>query len=268
MSDASMRWLISKLLDKGCGRMAVIVGGGPSAPSDLKKIPGIAQALIISANDHAFKLGLKPEYIWCKDHRRITRGYMLAGRRPEYMEPDMRKYGVPIAGPSYWCDYRAAEWAMPQFNSGQQALAFAVLLGCAPIVPIGMDCFQEGKPTYFHGTDSGNVSLGRREGYWNSRIQKLRWQLPEAPIRGISGLVAHHFGRYDPATPLVPGPLPTPLKRYVKMPTVWVEMRREVQDSKDKFAIIPKDYILPSHKAEADRLIKLGAATRVELFDA
>lgn len=261
-----MRWLISKLRDTGCGRMAVIVGGGPSAPSDLKKIPGIAQALIISANHHAFKLNLKPDYIWCKDHLRITRGYMEKGRKREYMEAALRPYGVPIAGPNYWCDYRAVDWALPQFNSGQQALAFAVLLGCAPIVPIGMDCFQEG--TYFHDLAAENVSAGRKQGYWNSRIQKLRWSLPGAPIRGISGLVAHHFGRYEPDRPLVPGDLPPALTRYVKMPTVWIEMRRELQDSRDKFAIIPKGYIMPSSPAEAAKLCKIGAAVRVQLFDA
>ncbi len=268
MSDAPvMRWLISKLLDKGRGKLGVVIGGGPSAPSDLKKIPGIEQAVVISANQHAFKLGVRPDYIWCKDHRRIFPGWQAKHREKEYMEPELRKYGVPIIGPSYWCDYRAIDWQLTQFNSGQQALAALVLMGCAPIVAVGMDCFVGGT-TYFHDAKAPNISLGRPPGYWNSRIQKLKSYLPKAPIRGVSGLVMTHFGQYKPDRPLVPGPLPPPLLRYVNMVTCWIEMRREMQDARDKFAIIPKGYILASHKAEADRLVKLGVADRVQLFHA
>ncbi len=263
MSDGGLKWLVSRLIDRHHGKLAVIVGGGPSAPSDLKKIPGVAQAVIISANVHAFKLRLKPEYIWCKDHLRIQPGYLDKGRVREYMESELRPYGVPIVGPNFWCDYRAIDWPLTQFNSGQQALAFACMLGCSPIVPIGMDCFQGG--TYWHDKEAPNVSLGRKSGYWNSRIQKLRAALPGAPIRGISGLVMEHFGRYYPDRPLAPGPLPVILARYAKMPTYWIAARREFQDSRDKFAIIPAGYVMPSNKAEADRLCKIEIAERVQL---
>jgi hypothetical protein len=267
MSDERMPWLISKLVDSGCGRMAIIVGGGPSAPSDLKKIPHGGKALIISANGHAFKLGLKPEYIWCKDHLRIFPGYMERGRRREYMERELRRFGVPIVGPNYWCDYRAPDWPIAQFNSGQQALAFATLLGCAPIIPVGMDCFMG--PTYFHDAEAPNVSKGRRPGYWDSRIRKLRAALGDrSAIRGVSGLVRDIFGPYRPDKHPPPGPLSPLLQRYVKMETVWVRARREFQDSKDKFAIIPANYVMPCNRAEADRLCKVGLAERVHLFDA
>lgn len=242
--------------------MAIIVGGGPSAPSDLKRIPGREKALIISANHHAFKLRMTPDYIWCKDHLRIAPGYLERGRKREYMERELRPYGVPLAGPNFWCDYRAIDWPITQFNSGQQALAFATLLGCAPIIPIGMDCFIG--DTYFHDKDAANISRGRKSGYWDSRIRKLSAALPGAPIRGVSGFVAKIFGEYRVERPPAPAPLSPLLQRYVNMPTVWVKIKHDFQDSREKFAIIPKGYILASHKAEADRLIKVGIAERVE----
>lgn len=246
--------------------MAVIVGGGPSAPSDLKKIPGAQQALIISANHHAFKLNLKPEYIWCKDHLRIFPGYMDKSRPREYMEKELRPYGVSIVGPNFWCDYRAIDWQLTQFNSGQQALAFATLLGCNPIIPVGMDCFQGA--TYFHDATAPNISRGRKAGYWNSRIQKLKRALPGAPIRGVSGLVELHFGRYKPGQALALGTVAPLLQPYINMPTVQIKMLKEIQDSRDKFAIIPKGYVMASNKAEADRLCKLGVARRLDIPEA
>lgn len=266
MIDERMPWLLSKLVDAGVGRMAVIIGGGPSVKSDLKQIPGIAQALIISANEHAFHTKLRADYIWCKDHRRIFPGWQAKHAPKEFMEPRLRKYGVPIVGPNYWCDYRAIEWPLPQFNSGQQAIAFAALLGCAPIVAVGMDCFEGA--TYFHDPDAPNISKGRPRGYWVSRLERLRQALPSAPIRGCSGILRATFGAYNPAKHPVPGPVPAILHRYVKMPTLWVRTRREFQDAKDKFAIIPKGYVIPTNAAEGGRLIKTGLAERVELFHA
>lgn len=266
VSNIPLKWLVSKLIDSGCGRMALVVCGGPSIFSDLKRIPNREKAIIISANHHAFKTKLQPDYIWCKDHLRITPGYLAQGRKRQRMEPELRRYGVPIVGPNFWCDYRAIEWPLQQFNSGQQALAFAVLLGCAPIIPIGMDCFNGA--TYFHDADAPNISNGRRPGFWNSRIQKLKANLPGAPIRGVSGLVETHFGRYKPDQPLVPGDIPHPLAKYVKMDTVWLRMRKEIQDARDRFAIIPKGYIMASNKDEAGRFVKQGVAERVQLFDA
>lgn len=259
-------WLISQLLGAGEGRMGIVVCGGPSAPSDLKRIPNYEKAVIVSANGHAFKLGMRVDYIWCKDHVRIFPGYMLRGQRREYMERELRRYKTPIAGPNFWCDYRAIDWPITQFNSGQQALAFLTLLGCAPIVPVGMDCFIG--DTYFHDKDVANISRGRKPGYWDSRIRKLRAALPDAPIRGVSGLVAKIFGEYQRERPLAAAPMAPLLQRYVNMPTVWVKTKHEFQDSREKFAVIPKGYTLASHKAEADRLVRVGAAERVQLLHA
>lgn len=247
--------------------MAIIVGGGPSAPSDLKKIPHGGKAVIISANNHAFKLKLKPDYIWCKDHLRIYPGYLERGRKREYMERELRPYGVPIVGPNFWCDYRAIEWPLTQFNSGQQALAFAVLLGCAPIIPIGMDCFAG--DTYFHDKTAPNISKGRKPGYWVSRLQKLKAAIGQPnPLRGISGLALKTFGEYRSDRHPAPGPIPHLLSRYAGMETVWIKARREFQDSREKFAVIPKGYILPSNNEEAKRLCKVELVERVQLFDA
>jgi hypothetical protein len=256
-----MKYLISRLLMAYEGRPAVIIGGGPSATIELPVLQTLADPVIISANGHAFKLGVPAHYIWCKDHTRCIPPKLRRNRPQEYMETELRVHGVPIIGPNYWADYRAVNWPISNANSGMQALAAAALMGCRPIIGVGFDCFQG--DTYFHDPKNDNVSSGRPMSYWSGRYRHLHRCLQGATIRGISGVLAQTFGRYRPLEEYTGDiNLPTLLQRYVDQPTNLVRIRREVQDSYAKSATIPADYIMACTKEEADRFCKLALGER------
>src|SRR5574343_701570 len=63
-----MSALVSDLYRRHQDRLAIVVGGGPSAPEQLEKIGGLSSPIVISANGHANKLGLVTDYVVCKDH--------------------------------------------------------------------------------------------------------------------------------------------------------------------------------------------------------
>jgi hypothetical protein len=246
-----------------------VIGGGPSAPAELASIKVKMQPVVISANEHAFKAGVTADYIFCKDHICVTPGYRRRGFQRQYMEPKLREYGVPIITAQYWGDYRAPGWPINNANSGMMALAVATLMGCRPIIGVGFDCFQG--PTYFHDPDNDNVSNRRPMSYWNGRFKNLKESLDRTPaIRGFQpSVVAHHFGRFRHDEEFTGEPtVPAILRRYVKMPTMWFRARRDIQDTRDKTATIPTDYIFPSDVNEGGRLHKLGLVERVTMFDA
>ena len=121
------------------GRPAVVIGGGPSAPEQLKSCP--ADALYISANQHGCFLR-RCDYVYCADavEERIN----------------LRESGVPIISPRPSADYQISEQRFS--GSGAMAAYCAWLMGCAPILLVGMDCYQGG--TYFH--DASAESVGKR----------------------------------------------------------------------------------------------------------
>lgn len=262
-----VRWLLSRLVMAHKGKRAIIIGGGPSAPEQLARIPNWQESVIISANAHALKLEIQPHYVWCKDHIRCKPRKEALRTPREYMEPDVRRLGAPVMGPNYWADYRAIDWPLNNANSGMQALGAAALMGCRPIVPVGMDCFQGS--TYFHSPHEDNVSLRRPSSYWNRRLGLIRTALRGAVLRGMGGIPALVFGQYRPEeTYSGEVVLPEVLRRYNNRQTVVIRTRREFQDPRDKSAVIPAGYVMASDGPEAERLGRLGLAERFPLFAA
>jgi hypothetical protein len=116
------------------GRLPVIViGGAPSALEDYGRakimFPG---AFLISANQHAWELGVKAHMGVCVDqtHTRI--------KRP--MEEVMRRFGVPIVSPLPWADYHLTDWRAKlgmSVGSGLNAMLVGILLGARAVVLCG-----------------------------------------------------------------------------------------------------------------------------------
>ena len=206
--------LVSDLLWAHPGRPCIIVGGGPSTPDQLAQIKGDKPWMFIAANGHAFRLNLRPDYVFCKDD------ISTETKRP--MEPTVRRPGIPVIGRHFWTDYRVAEWPITG-NSGQHAIAIAALMGCAPIVPIGFDGYQNG--TYWYDRTTTNVSLGRHVGHWESRFKTLAAKLKGAVVRTVGGPATKAWARYSP-TEIVPIPtLPVLLEKYQSMPAYRVHTR-------------------------------------------
>jgi len=236
----------------------LVIGGGPSALTDLPQIPGWQSMVQISANGHAFKLpGAKPRYIFTKDNAECPPRPRKPNAEPfKLMEPQMRAFGVPIISLQYWADYRCAHWPF-QGNSGQHALAVATLMGGAPVISVGIDCFMG--QTYFHG-DAANISKGKSRSYWQVRFRRYAERFRCAPrIRALSGPVAETFGRYDPAETFQGVFIPPVFSLYAKMPTQRVRVLRAFRDS-GKATEIPAGAIVACSPTEATLWVNRGLA--------
>lgn len=250
-----MRQLASALYCRHKHRPAIVVGGGPSAPQQLEYLRKQgADYLVLSANGHAVKLGLQPDYIVCKDHKHTETKAL--------MEPMLREIGAPLLARHYWADYRLARWPI-QGNSGMMALGAAALMGCAPIFPIGFDCYQGA--TYFHAPTERNVSLGLRDSQWRSRYQRLGAKLVTADIRllGQSPLVAA-FRRHDPQEAPRAWCMPPVLEVYRGMATCYVKAKREFPMLQDPTCPVPRGEVFP---VDAEELARLQRADLVDLVD-
>lgn len=134
-----MSALISELVGAYATQPILVIGGGPSAIEDLKRID-FEPACVLSANQHGFLQDrFKPDFAVCIDHKR--------GHTDEMMQSILRPFTKPIIGLCHWCDYRLADWPLSG-NSGLTAIAVAVLMGGYPVVAVGMDGFRGEK--YFH----------------------------------------------------------------------------------------------------------------------
>ncbi len=128
--------LAGALYRKFEGRPAIVVGGGPSAPAQYAEvISALHNPVVISANGHAAKLGLKPDFVVCKDHRHTE--------TKELMEPALRALGAPLVSRHYWADYRLTGWPIQGNSDGlrpsmwdSRYQRFARRLEGAPIRPL------------------------------------------------------------------------------------------------------------------------------------
>lgn len=243
-----MAELVSALYAKHLGQPALVVGGGPSAPGQLKSLATTWGFVIISANGHGFKLGVPVDYVFCKDHQHTETKALMEG--------SLRPHGRPIVSPHYWADYRTAEWPL-QGNSGAQAIGLAAMMGCAPIIAIGFDCYQKG--VYFHAPDGKNVSQGYLPGYWTSRMKRLRERLAGAVVRAPSGFVAETFGRYDPRERVAQPVIPACFDRLRDLRTHYVTTRSSFLIARAQTKV-PAGFRLPVTEGEATRFVKMGLA--------
>lgn len=244
---------VSTLYRAAQDRPALVIGGGPSAPEQLAALGAFPKhAVLISANAHSFRLGLRPHYIVCKDHRHTETQAL--------MEPLMREYGVPIASRQHWADFRLGAWPI-QGNSGMMAIGLAALLGCRPIVPIGFDCYQTG--TYFHAPDERNVSRGLAESHWRSRYQRLQSRLTGAMIRPPLDSLFRLFPAYQPDESLGPFHMPTSLQPYER--AKWQHVRaRSAFIAKHSRVEVPAGYVFPADEAEIALYERGGLIEKVD----
>lgn len=245
--------LVSELYAKHIGRPILVVGGGPSAPAQAEKIvKRFSDMIVISANGHAWKLGLRPDYTFCKDH--------IHTELKVPMEGMLRGLDSPIVTMHYWADYRAAKWPI-QGNSGQHAIALAALMGGKPIIPIGIDCFQG--DTYFHTPKSSNISLGRPEGYWKSRMERLAGRLEGAVVRTVGPMLGP-FPRFRPDEELPRPKVPHVFAAYEDCPTHYIRAVHRFVMPQDPRSEVPVGRILPVTAGERDLFVRQGVAVGVE----
>ena len=121
------------------GRPAAILGGGPSLPDDLARLP--EDCYLIAVNDHALH-HCKPDVMVFMD---IPNAQIL----PDLAQAVETFHGVKLSiTPLSDIDLRGAHYWDGGFTS-TLATWFALYLGCDPVILCGMDCYQ-GEVKYCH----------------------------------------------------------------------------------------------------------------------
>jgi hypothetical protein len=185
MGHVMMR--LSELRDHFAGRPAAVLGGGPSLPADMARLP--AGCLLIAVNYHALFLG--------------PVDFMVYNDTPD-TDPELEKAvtagQVTRVSPEPTSDVLFDVDIWTGFYSSNTAAWFALWLGCAPVILCGMDCYQ-GEQKYFHPTDR-DVLPFHYPLYDHMRpwIEDGRRRLPHVErLRVMSGPLSQVFPLYEGA---------------------------------------------------------------------
>ncbi len=171
-----------------------MVGGAPGAPEELKSLVergfDITACRIISANEHAIHLGLKPHYACVNDDVHHT--------LQVHQEPRMRELmpGTKLLSRHWWADYRSPQ--LMACNSGLKALLYAAILGANPIIVIGIQNYSDG--LYFH-PDHGkksNPNQSRGASHFAKQTTAVKKALGNVPVRTVSGPLTQVWPEWRP----------------------------------------------------------------------
>jgi len=175
---------LSALQDRFCGNTAAVLGGGPSLPEDLKRVP--AGAILIAVNYHAF--------YYCQPD------FMVYNDAPEtnpLQEKAVREHKAVHVSPERSSDvvFDVANVWTGHFSSNT-ATWFALWLGCDPVILCGMDCYQgpvkHCPPSTYHSPvfDYGLEHYTRP---WTEEGVKV---LDVERVKVMSGPLVNVFGAY------------------------------------------------------------------------
>lgn len=178
--------LLSTLKDIYTSRPAAVLGGGPSLPGDLARLPD--GCVLIAVNYHAFHL-CNPDYMVYNDHPKSDPLLLEAVRhhRAVLVSPD----------PTSDIEFDVPVWT--GFYSSNTAAWFGLWLGCNPVILCGMDCYQ-GEKIYFHPYEHDapnfHYPLDHHLRPW---VEEGRNLLPHMErLRAMSGPLVTVFGAYQP----------------------------------------------------------------------
>ncbi len=133
-----MNELMSDYKDRYVGRTAAVLGGGPSLPGDVARLP--KGCLLIAVNYHAFQLaGCEPDFMVYNDYPESDPILAKAVRESKAIRVSPH--------PSTDVQFDVDVWT--GFYSSNTAAWFALWIGCNPVILCGMDCYQ-GERVYFH----------------------------------------------------------------------------------------------------------------------
>jgi uncharacterized Rossmann fold enzyme len=179
---------ILDLHDHFHGRPAAILGGGPSLPGDLKRLP--KEAVLIAVNDHALHF-CEPEFMVFMD---IPNAQIL----PELTQAVNHFHGTKVSiTPLSDVDLSGSEFWNGGFTSSL-ATWFALYLGCNPVILCGMDCYQGNvkychpRPNFYHPVM--DYPLEMHFIAWRKAFEKCPH--PER-IFAMSGPLIEIFGSYS-----------------------------------------------------------------------
>lgn len=167
--------------------IAAILGGGPSLPGDLERLP--PETVLISVNHHALKL-CRPDYlVYMDDPQKV----------PALAEALVRFEGKKINPKPWLSDVELPKGKMWDAGfSSTFATWFALWMGFEQVVLCGMDLYQ-GDKKYFYD----------RAGFYHpcfddplaNHVRAWRLVLKHCPnperVRAMSGPLVEVFGVFD-----------------------------------------------------------------------
>ena len=177
--------LLSDYENKYAGRVAAVLGGGPSLPDDMARLP--AGCLLIAVNYHAHYL-CKPDFMVYNDH---------PGQQAPELEKAIVRGDVVRVSPEPSSDILFDIPAWTGFYSSNTATWFALWIGCNPVILCGMDCYQ-GDRAYFHDyvdEPHFHYPLTHHLQPWTEDALNM---LPHPErVRAMSGPLVQIFGAYE-----------------------------------------------------------------------
>lgn len=184
-TETLVRAKLSDYRDRYHGCPAAVLGGGPSLPGDMARLP--QGCVLIAVNYHAEQI-CKPDFMVYNDHPESD-PRLLAGVRQTQavrVSPDPTSdilFDVPV-----WTGH----------YSSNTATWFALWLGCDPVILCGMDCYQ-GERVYFHAYEHDYpVFHYPLENHIRPWIEEGRNRLPHVErVRAMSGPLVQVFGIYQ-----------------------------------------------------------------------
>ncbi len=168
-------------------KAAAILGGGPSLPKDLARLP--ADCALIAVNHHAFRLCQPDFVVFMDDPLKV---------------PELFQTLKDHAGVTKVCPFSMSDIVLPKHEwwdggfSSTLATWFALWMGFNPVILCGMDLYQ-GKDKYFY----------EREGFYHpvfdapieNHLRAWRKAYAHCPnpqnIRVMSGPLAEVFTPYE-----------------------------------------------------------------------
>lgn len=177
---------LSSLKNKYAGMPAAILGGGPSLPADMQRLP--ENCLMIAVNYHGLYY-CKPTYMVYNDtpNTNPLMEKAVAEHQSILVSPEPTS-DVIFDVPDVWTG----------FFSSNTATWFALWMGCNPVILCGMDCYQgEVKhcpPSTYHST-MFDLPL---DFYTRPWIEDCKNSVPHPErIRAASGPLVSLFGQYE-----------------------------------------------------------------------
>lgn len=174
---------LSEMKDMYVGRPAAVLGGGPSLPADMEKLPH--GCLLIAVNYHALLI-CQPDYMVYNDFPESS---------PELAEAVRQARTMHVSpGPTSDIVFDVEAWI--GFYSSNTATWLACWMGCDPVILCGMDCYQ-GDIKYFHEYEDGPHLHQESDHYIRPWVEEARARLPHMErVRAMSGPLVNVFGSY------------------------------------------------------------------------
>lgn len=252
---------VRELVLKHPGVPAVVMGGGESLAKYIEQAP--VDAIYLSVNDHGLRLlkdrpelNRRASYTVCADA--IEERVRADVGFPDLPGPprDGKPWGVTVIARHPWGDFRLTNMPVP--NSGMAAAWIARLMGCAPIILMGMDLWERG--TYH---DAPKARSSGKSAPAATHLERWCTLLATYPaqyrVLGCSPLLREKCAHYDPHEPRAPVLDRDKLNRDLRSRFVRMKV-----DSPVSHRPFKAGEVVELQAKEADTLLRLGKAIRVD----